>query len=173
MVIAAAHFNWNNVCVLSFPASQLPRQFLKYYHLSNPLFHSQLKTYIFHGHKSFRVPKNYVPLRDYSLLYNMSQSRFITNISIVYIVRRVCGCWQPIGKGGIVYNNSPWHRDCFCCSHCQHVLGRERFTSVEDRPYCVNCYGQLFAKKCSTCTKPITGTCQSQPIRAARNCANW
>lgn len=66
-------------------------------------------------------------------------------------------CALPIGKGGIVYNNCPWHRDCFCCSHCQRVLGRERFTSVEDRPYCVDCYGQLFAKKCSTCTKPITG----------------
>lgn len=66
-------------------------------------------------------------------------------------------CAQPIGKGGIVYNNSPWHRDCFCCSNCQRVLGRERFTSVSDQPYCVQCYGQLFAKKCSACDKPITG----------------
>jgi LIM domain-containing protein 2 len=67
-------------------------------------------------------------------------------------------CSAPIAKGrGIVYNNSPWHRDCFCCSHCQRVLGRERFTSVKDQPYCVQCYGQLFAKKCSTCDKPITG----------------
>jgi len=64
---------------------------------------------------------------------------------------------QPIGKGGIVYNNSPWHRDCFCCSHCRRVLSRERFTSVEDKPYCVDCYGQLFAKKCCTCEKAITG----------------
>lgn len=66
-------------------------------------------------------------------------------------------CGLPIGKGGIVYNNAPWHRDCFCCAHCQRVLGRERFTSVDDQPYCVDCYGQLFAKRCSTCTKPITG----------------
>ena len=71
--------------------------------------------------------------------------------------RVVCGTLQPIGKGGIIYNNSPWHRDCFSCCHCHRVLGRERFTSVEDKPYCVDCYGQLFAKKCSTCTKPITG----------------
>lgn len=66
-------------------------------------------------------------------------------------------CGLAIGKGGIVYNNSPWHRHCFCCSNCQRVLGRERFTSVADQPYCVQCYGQLFAKKCSTCDKPITG----------------
>jgi len=81
---------------------------------------------------------------------------------------RVVYYLQPIGKGGIVYNNNPWHRDCFCCSHCQRVLGRERFTSVEDRPYCVDCYGQLFAKKCSTCTKPITGKWkQIYPSRSA------
>jgi len=76
-----------------------------------------------------------------------------TLIALTYLLTYL----QPIGKGGIVYNNAPWHRDCFCCAHCQRVLGRERFTSVDDQPYCVDCYGQLFAKRCSTCTKPITG----------------
>jgi len=85
-------------------------------------------------------------------------------------VECLSGYLQPIGKGGIVYNNCPWHRDCFCCSHCQRVLGRERFTSVEDRPYCVDCYGQLFAKKCSTCTKPITGACRSDTGTALIDC---
>jgi len=55
-------------------------------------------------------------------------------------------CGKTIGKGGIVFNNSPWHRDCFCCSNCQRVLGRERFTTVDDRPCCVQCYGQFYAK---------------------------
>jgi LIM domain-containing protein 2 len=37
------------------------------------------------------------------------------------------------------------------------MLAGEKFTSHEDKPYCADCYGLLFAKKCDLCMKPITG----------------
>jgi len=36
-------------------------------------------------------------------------------------------------------------------------LAGEKFTSREDAPYCADCFGELFAKKCIRCIKPITG----------------
>ena len=30
----------------------------------------------------------------------------------------------------------------------------------EDKPYCADCFGELFSKRCTACAKPITGkTC--------------
>ena len=52
----------------------------------------------------------------------------------------------------------PWHRECFVCSNCNKELAKEKFTSREDKPYCAECYGQLFAKKCCRCDSPISGT---------------
>ena len=51
----------------------------------------------------------------------------------------------------------PWHRECFTCSNCTKELAKEKFTSKDDQPYCAECYGDMFAKKCCRCTKPITG----------------
>ena len=65
---------------------------------------------------------------------------------------------QVISAGGVTYKNDPYHRDCFTCSNCKKSLAGERFTSKEEKPYCANCFGELFAKKCFQCTKPITGT---------------
>ena len=40
---------------------------------------------------------------------------------------------------------------------CAKMLAGEKFTSQDDKPYCADCYGELFAKKCDSCLKPITG----------------
>jgi len=64
---------------------------------------------------------------------------------------------QVITKSGITYKNTAWHRDCFTCTHCSKTLAAEKFTSQDDKPYCADCYGELFAKKCDNCLKPITG----------------
>ncbi len=63
-----------------------------------------------------------------------------------------------INKGGVSYKGSTWHRECFSCQQCSKVLAGDKFLSNDDKPYCVDCYGDLFAKKCNTCKKPITGT---------------
>lgn len=38
-------------------------------------------------------------------------------------------------------------------------LAGQRFTSKDEKPYCADCYGELFAKRCSACVKPITVRC--------------
>ena len=50
-----------------------------------------------------------------------------------------------------------WHRECFVCTNCQTVLAGQKFASRQDKPYCANCFGELFAKRCTSCSKPITG----------------
>ncbi|XP_061176535.1 prickle planar cell polarity protein 3-A-like isoform X2 [Saccostrea echinata] len=66
-------------------------------------------------------------------------------------------CNGVINKGGVSYKNSPWHRECFTCTQCNKELAKEKFTSKDDKPYCADCYGELFAKKCCRCSKAITG----------------
>ncbi|XP_052242900.1 prickle planar cell polarity protein 3-like isoform X3 [Dreissena polymorpha] len=66
-------------------------------------------------------------------------------------------CSGVINKGGVAYKNMPWHRECFTCTNCNKELAKEKFTSKDDKPYCADCYGDMFAKKCCRCTKPITG----------------
>ena len=57
----------------------------------------------------------------------------------------------------MTYRNDPWHRECFTCTHCEKSLAGQRFTSREDKPYCADCFGELFSKRCTACSKPITG----------------
>lgn len=65
--------------------------------------------------------------------------------------------FQIITSGGVTYKNEPWHRECFTCTHCSTSLAGQRFTSRDDKPYCAECFGELFAKRCTACIKPITG----------------
>lgn len=64
---------------------------------------------------------------------------------------------QSLTKGGVTYRDEPWHKECFVCTGCKAPLAGQQFTSQEDNPYCVKCFGNLYAKKCSACAKPITG----------------
>lgn len=65
--------------------------------------------------------------------------------------------FQAIQSGGVTYKNEPWHRDCFTCTHCEMKLAGQRFTSRDDKPCCAECFGKLFAKRCTLCNEPITG----------------
>jgi len=65
-------------------------------------------------------------------------------------------CVKVISQGGVTYKNMPFHRECFNCTNCQQSLAGQRFTSRDDHPYCSDCFGKLFAKKCYSCIKPIT-----------------
>ncbi|XP_035215261.1 four and a half LIM domains protein 2-like [Stegodyphus dumicola] len=70
---------------------------------------------------------------------------------------RCIKCNQIITAGGVTYRNEPWHRECFSCTNCGSSLAGQRFTSRDEKPYCADCFGELFAKKCTACNKPITG----------------
>ena len=65
--------------------------------------------------------------------------------------------FQVITQGGVTYRNEPWHRECFTCTNCSKSLAGQRFTSRDDKPYCADCFGELFSKRCTACSKPITG----------------
>jgi len=64
---------------------------------------------------------------------------------------------QVIDNGGLNYCNTTMHTDCFRCSHCNKLLGSEQFAIEDNDHFCSDCYGQLFAKRCARCQKPITG----------------
>lgn len=57
----------------------------------------------------------------------------------------------------MTYRDEPWHKECFICTGCEAPLAGQQFTSQEEQPYCIKCFGSLYAKKCSACAKPITG----------------
>jgi len=94
-------------------------------------------------------------------------------VSLHYRVCCALVC-QVITKSGITYKNTAWHRDCFTCTHCSKTLAGEKFTSQDDQPYCAECYGELFAKKCDNCLKPITGILRAassdRPFSRRRRC---
>ncbi|KPP62974.1 four and a half LIM domains 2a-like [Scleropages formosus] len=67
-------------------------------------------------------------------------------------------CKKAIISGGVTYREQPWHKDCFLCTGCRQQLSGQRFTSRDGLPYCLNCFCNMYAKKCVSCTSPISGT---------------
>ncbi|VDM21621.1 unnamed protein product [Wuchereria bancrofti] len=92
--------------------------------------------------------KSFIPKNDEVYCASCYEEKFAT---------RCCKCKKVISTGGVTYKNEPWHRECFCCTNCNTSLAGQRFTSKDEKPYCANCYGELFAKRCNACVKPITG----------------
>ncbi|CAB1429077.1 unnamed protein product [Pleuronectes platessa] len=70
---------------------------------------------------------------------------------------RCTRCKKTLAKGGVTYREEPWHKECFVCTSCKTQLAGQHFTSRDDSPYCLKCFGSLYAKKCEACSKPITG----------------
>uniref|UniRef100_A0A3Q2PSZ5 Four and a half LIM domains protein 3 n=1 Tax=Fundulus heteroclitus TaxID=8078 RepID=A0A3Q2PSZ5_FUNHE len=64
---------------------------------------------------------------------------------------------KALAKGGVTYRDEPWHKECFVCTSCKTQLAGQHFTSRDENPYCLKCFGSLYAKKCEACSKPITG----------------
>ena len=67
-------------------------------------------------------------------------------------------CEKVMSTGGVTFKNEAWHRECFTCANCDVMLAGQKFASKNDKPYCAACFGDLFAKRCTACSKPITGT---------------
>ncbi|XP_078255812.1 four and a half LIM domains protein 2-like [Rhinoraja longicauda] len=66
-------------------------------------------------------------------------------------------CKKAITTGGVSYHDQPWHRECFLCTGCKMKLAGQRFTSRDDFPYCLDCFNNLYAKKCVACSQVIAG----------------
>ena len=54
-------------------------------------------------------------------------------------------------------SNLPSSQECFVCARCDTPLAGQKFASREDKPFCADCFAELFAKRCASCDKPITG----------------
>ncbi|RWS26783.1 four and a half LIM domains protein 3-like isoform X5 [Leptotrombidium deliense] len=70
---------------------------------------------------------------------------------------RCVKCNEIIGSGGVTYKNEPWHKECFACAKCNQSLAGQRFTSRDGSPYCSQCFADLYARRCESCSNPITG----------------
>ncbi|KAI6182377.1 BMA-LIM-9, isoform c [Aphelenchoides bicaudatus] len=92
--------------------------------------------------------KSFIPKNDEVFCAGCYEEKYATRCS---------KCKKVISSGGVTYKNEPWHRECFCCTNCNTSLAGQRFTSKDEKPYCADCFGELFAKRCSACVKPITG----------------
>ncbi|XP_013854922.1 four and a half LIM domains protein 3 isoform X4 [Austrofundulus limnaeus] len=73
------------------------------------------------------------------------------------VAPRCSRCNKALTKGGVTYRDQVWHKDCFLCSGCRAPLANQPFTSQEESPFCITCFSNLHAKKCSGCHAPITG----------------
>ncbi|XP_032436124.1 four and a half LIM domains protein 3-like isoform X2 [Xiphophorus hellerii] len=73
------------------------------------------------------------------------------------VAPRCSHCRKALTKGGLTYRGEVWHRDCFLCCGCGSPLAGQTFTSQGERPFCVRCFSNLYAKKCAACNAPITG----------------
>ena len=80
-------------------------------------------------------------------------------------------CHNVLTSGGVTFRGEPWHKvrslvslssltecqECFVCARCSTPLAGQKFASREDKPFCADCFAELFAKRCASCSKPITG----------------
>ncbi|XP_073483066.1 four and a half LIM domains protein 5 isoform X1 [Aquarana catesbeiana] len=66
-------------------------------------------------------------------------------------------CKKAIITSGISFQDQPWHSECFLCTNCKKKLVGQEFTANDEDPYCLDCFGNLYGKKCTACAKPITG----------------
>jgi len=70
------------------------------------------------------------------------------------------GCGKPVDdddEDAFEALDHVWHADCFVCQHCKKNLNDQETKAKKNRPYCLDCYGELFCPVCSGCNKPITG----------------
>ncbi|PWA30142.1 hypothetical protein CCH79_00020148, partial [Gambusia affinis] len=68
---------------------------------------------------------------------------------------RCTACSQSVQPGSrmLEYDGAAWHEDCFLCSGCRKPIGAEAFVPDAGRFYCLACYEQQVAPRCSHCRK--------------------
>merc|ERR1719334_485002 len=72
---------------------------------------------------------------------------------------RCDGCSQVFKPGTkkMEYKGKQWHENCFTCNNCKKALGTQSFIPKDEHNYCVTCYEELFATKCTKCKKSDFG----------------
>lgn len=58
-----------------------------------------------------------------------------------------------------------YHVKHFCCWDCDIPLAGQKYISENDRPLCLTCYQQNYAKTCNTCNNVIAADQQGVAIK--------
>ncbi|TNN89078.1 Four and a half LIM domains protein 3 [Liparis tanakae] len=82
--------------------------------------------------------KSFIPDKDEHYCVSCYEDKFSP---------RCTRCKKTLAKGGVTYREEPWHKECFVCTSCKTQLAGQHFTSREESPYCLKCFGNLYAKK--------------------------
>ncbi|XP_038124578.1 four and a half LIM domains protein 3-like [Cyprinodon tularosa] len=71
---------------------------------------------------------------------------------------KCAACSQPVMPGSrmLEYEGSAWHEDCFLCHGCKKPIAAEAFIPDDSNFFCVSCYEQRVAPRCSLCRKAVT-----------------
>ncbi|XP_012691238.1 four and a half LIM domains protein 1b [Clupea harengus] len=96
------------------------------------------------------------PIRSQSFM-TKNDNVYCTHCHEKKFAKHCFSCKQAITTGGVNYQDQPWHSECFVCTKCRKPLAGTRFTSHEEKAFCVDCYKTTVAKKCTGCHNPITG----------------
>ncbi len=62
-------------------------------------------------------------------------------------------CLSLLGTRKLEYAGSTWHEGCFICHSCEQPIGSKSFIPDKDEHYCVSCYEDKFAPRCTRCKK--------------------
>uniref|UniRef100_A0A3P9MIY2 Four and a half LIM domains protein 3 n=1 Tax=Oryzias latipes TaxID=8090 RepID=A0A3P9MIY2_ORYLA len=60
------------------------------------------------------------------------------------------------GTRKLEYAGSTWHEGCFICHSCEQPIGSKSFIPDKDEHYCVPCYEDKFAPRCTRCKKALS-----------------
>lgn len=71
----------------------------------------------------------------------------------IYICLMSSLSFPPQGTRKLEYGGSTWHEGCFICNSCEQPIGSKSFIPDKDEHYCVSCYEDKFAPRCTRCKK--------------------
>uniref|UniRef100_A0A0K0EXJ0 Prickle-like protein 2 n=1 Tax=Strongyloides venezuelensis TaxID=75913 RepID=A0A0K0EXJ0_STRVS len=72
------------------------------------------------------------------------------------IYSRCFGCDELIFQNEYTFaEGKNWHIEHFCCFGCDMSLGGHKYCVKDEKPYCITCYMNKFAKRCETCSQKI------------------
>jgi paxillin len=72
---------------------------------------------------------------------------------------RCAACGLPVTNQVLTALDQYWHPHCFVCTNCLGPFVDGNFFEKDSRPYCSNCYFQVFAPRCRSCDQAIQGPC--------------
>ncbi|CAF0721545.1 unnamed protein product [Didymodactylos carnosus] len=74
-------------------------------------------------------------------------------------------CNELIDGSYVQYKDKNLHGSCFCCEGCQQSLANISYVENNEKPYCVDCHMEQFAKLCAICQRPFAPGAQSRKFQ--------